>query len=346
MALVSWTLLLVSVLLHGVTGQTVNGCSYTKHPDGVAVACKGLSNFPSHFPNQTYMIGLCSLQTDEIPSYAFRGLRNLKSIEIMNSRISAIRKFAFYDFEGVEIIKVTNSSIKAIDTFAFSRMDGITKLVVHNSSVGQIARDAFSEISDVHEISFSHTTISCIKAGAFSYVRKVAVWSFRDNYIGTIETDAFFESTYAFFHLLGNKFENIMCGSVDVAVKHAMNEASVIGNTICCGCTVLWMLQPGRGFRMNQLLEGLSCANANAPGHNQSLPLSSLTSDDVPCEDEEERRRYSTSYCSYRPRVKVVQLGAARSSATKLVKAFHRADLMVFALLSLMSNHWLSSTDI
>ncbi|XP_064616705.1 slit homolog 1 protein-like [Liolophura sinensis] len=346
MALLSWTLLLACALFHGATSETVDGCSYTTHPDGIAVACKGLSKFPSHFPNQTYIIGICSLQTDEIPSYAFRGLRNLKSIEIMNSRIGAIRKFAFYDFDGVEIIKIANSSIKAIDTFAFSRMNGITKLAMHNSSVGQFQRDAFNEISDLHEISFSHMTISCIKAGAFSYIRKVAVWSFRDNYIGTIETDAFFESTFAFFHLYRNRFENIMCGSLDVAVKIAMNEASVIGNTICCGCNILWMLQPDRGFKMNQLLEGLSCVNANTMSNKEPLPLSSLSWEDPPCKDDEERRHYNTSYCPHLPRVEIVQLGAIRGSASQHFRTFHPANLVVLGLLILMSNHLLSQTDL
>ncbi|KAJ0051028.1 hypothetical protein NL108_012277 [Boleophthalmus pectinirostris] len=127
-----------------------------------------LTKFPEHLPPATEEL---RLNNNDLPvleaTGAFKGLKQLKKINLSNNKISEIEDGAFEGASSVVELHLTANHLESVRGAMFRGMDGLRMLMLRNNKISCIHNGSFTGLPHVRLLSLYDNQLSTILPGAF-----------------------------------------------------------------------------------------------------------------------------------------------------------------------------------
>uniref|UniRef100_A0A8C6NSN4 Slit homolog 1b (Drosophila) n=1 Tax=Nothobranchius furzeri TaxID=105023 RepID=A0A8C6NSN4_NOTFU len=127
-----------------------------------------LTKFPEHLPPSTEELRLNNndLSTLEATG-AFKGLSQLRKINLSNNKISEIEDGAFEGASSVVELHLTANHLESVRGGMFRGMEGLRMLMLRNNRISCIHNSSFTGLTNVRLLSLYDNQLSTILPGAF-----------------------------------------------------------------------------------------------------------------------------------------------------------------------------------
>uniref|UniRef100_A0A8C9ZK40 Slit homolog 1b (Drosophila) n=1 Tax=Sander lucioperca TaxID=283035 RepID=A0A8C9ZK40_SANLU len=126
-----------------------------------------LTKFPEHLPSSTEeRLNNNDLSVLEATG-AFKGLSQLKKINLSNNKISEIEDGAFEGASSVVELHLTANHLESVRGSMFKGMEGLRMLMLRNNKISCIHNGSFTGLSNVRLLSLYDNQLSTILPGAF-----------------------------------------------------------------------------------------------------------------------------------------------------------------------------------
>ncbi|XP_072319417.1 slit homolog 1 protein-like [Eucyclogobius newberryi] len=127
-----------------------------------------LTKFPEHLPPATEELRLNNNDLSVLEATgAFKGLKQLKKINLSNNKISEIEDGAFEGASSVVELHLTANHLESVRGSMFRGMDGLRMLMLRNNKISCIHNGSFSGLPHVRLLSLYDNQLSSILPGAF-----------------------------------------------------------------------------------------------------------------------------------------------------------------------------------
>ncbi|KAM7394699.1 hypothetical protein PAMP_021485 [Pampus punctatissimus] len=127
-----------------------------------------LTKFPEHLPSSTEELRLNNNDLSVLEATgAFKGLLQLKKINLSNNKISEIEDGAFEGASSVVELHLTANHLESVSGNMFKGMEGLRMLMLRNNKISCIHNGSFTGLTNVRLLSLYDNQLSTILPGAF-----------------------------------------------------------------------------------------------------------------------------------------------------------------------------------
>ncbi|AWP05133.1 putative slit -like 1 protein-like [Scophthalmus maximus] len=127
-----------------------------------------LTKFPEHLPSSTEELRLNNNDLSVLEATgAFKGLSQLKKINLSNNKISDIEDGAFDGASSVVELHLTANHLESVRGSMLKGMEGLRMLMLRNNRISCIHNGSFSGLTNVRLLSLYDNQLSTILPGAF-----------------------------------------------------------------------------------------------------------------------------------------------------------------------------------
>ncbi|XP_074484256.1 slit homolog 1 protein-like, partial [Sebastes fasciatus] len=127
-----------------------------------------LTKFPEHLPSSTEELRLNNNDLSVLEATgAFKGLAQLKKINLSNNKISEIEDGAFEGASSVVELHLTANHLESVRGSMLKGMEGLRMLMLRNNKISCIHNGSFTGLSNVRLLSLYDNQLSSILPGAF-----------------------------------------------------------------------------------------------------------------------------------------------------------------------------------
>ncbi|KAM6942391.1 LOW QUALITY PROTEIN: slit homolog 1b [Lycodopsis pacificus] len=127
-----------------------------------------LTKFPEHLPSSTEELRLNNNDLSVLEATgAFKGLSQLKKINLSNNKISEIEDGAFEGASSAMELHLTANHLESVRGGMFRGMEGLRMLMLRNNKISCIHNGSFTGLSNVRLLSLYDNQLSTILPGAF-----------------------------------------------------------------------------------------------------------------------------------------------------------------------------------
>uniref|UniRef100_A0A673B2L5 Slit homolog 1b (Drosophila) n=1 Tax=Sphaeramia orbicularis TaxID=375764 RepID=A0A673B2L5_9TELE len=127
-----------------------------------------LTKFPEHLPSSTEELRLNNNDLSVLEATgAFKGLSQLKKINLSNNKISEIEDGAFEGASSVVELHLTANHLESVRGSMFRGMEGLRMLMLRNNKISCIHNGSFTGLTNVRLLSLYDNQLSSILPGAF-----------------------------------------------------------------------------------------------------------------------------------------------------------------------------------
>ncbi|XP_071360831.1 slit homolog 1b [Trachinotus anak] len=127
-----------------------------------------LTKFPEHLPSSTEELRLNNNDLSVLEATgAFKGLSQLKKINLSNNKISDIEDGAFEGASSVVELHLTANHLESVRGSMLKGMEGLRMLMLRNNRISCIHNGSFTGLSNVRLLSLYDNQLSTILPGAF-----------------------------------------------------------------------------------------------------------------------------------------------------------------------------------
>uniref|UniRef100_A0A7N8XBP3 Slit homolog 1b (Drosophila) n=1 Tax=Mastacembelus armatus TaxID=205130 RepID=A0A7N8XBP3_9TELE len=127
-----------------------------------------LTKFPEHLPSSTEELRLNNNDLSVLEATrAFKGLSQLKKINLSNNKISEIEDGAFEGASSVVELHLTANHLESVRGSMFRGMEGLRMLMLRNNRISCIHNGSFTGLTNVRLLSLYDNQLSTILPGAF-----------------------------------------------------------------------------------------------------------------------------------------------------------------------------------
>ncbi|XP_072239710.1 slit homolog 1b [Leuresthes tenuis] len=127
-----------------------------------------LTKFPEHLPSSTEELRLNNNDLSVLEATgAFKGLSQLKKINLSNNKISEIEDSAFEGASSVVELHLTANHLESVRGSMFRGMEGLRMLMLRNNRISCIHNGSFTGLTNVRLLSLYDNQLSTILPGAF-----------------------------------------------------------------------------------------------------------------------------------------------------------------------------------
>lgn len=127
-----------------------------------------LTKFPEHLPPATEELRLNNNDLSVLEATgAFKGLKQVKKINLSNNKISEIEDGAFEGASSVVELHLTANHLESVRGSMFRGMDGLRMLMLRNNKISCIHNGSFTGLPQVRLLSLYDNQLSTILPGAF-----------------------------------------------------------------------------------------------------------------------------------------------------------------------------------
>uniref|UniRef100_A0A4W6EH69 Slit homolog 1b (Drosophila) n=1 Tax=Lates calcarifer TaxID=8187 RepID=A0A4W6EH69_LATCA len=127
-----------------------------------------LTKFPEHLPSSTEELRLNNNDLSVLEATgAFKGLSQLKKINLSNNKISDIEDGAFDGASSVVELHLTANHLESVRGSMFKGMEGLRMLMLRNNKISCIHNGSFTGLTNVRLLSLYDNQLSTILPGAF-----------------------------------------------------------------------------------------------------------------------------------------------------------------------------------
>ncbi|KAF3852765.1 hypothetical protein F7725_006120 [Dissostichus mawsoni] len=127
-----------------------------------------LTKFPEHLPSSTEELRLNNNDLSVLEATrAFKGLSQLKKINLSNNKISEIEDGAFDGASSVVELHLTANHLESVRGSMFRGMEGLRMLMLRNNKISCIHNGSFTGLGNVRLLSLYDNQLSTILPGAF-----------------------------------------------------------------------------------------------------------------------------------------------------------------------------------
>ncbi|XP_015225833.1 PREDICTED: slit homolog 1 protein-like [Cyprinodon variegatus] len=127
-----------------------------------------LTKFPEHLPPNTEELRLNNNDLSMLEATgAFKGLSQLKKINLSNNKISEIEDGAFEGASSVVELHLTANHLESVRGSMFKGMEGLRMLMLRNNRISCIHNSSFTGLSNVRLLSLYDNQLTTILPGAF-----------------------------------------------------------------------------------------------------------------------------------------------------------------------------------
>ncbi|CAG5945868.1 unnamed protein product, partial [Menidia menidia] len=127
-----------------------------------------LTKFPEHLPSSTEELRLNNNDLSVLEATgAFKGLSQLKKINLSNNKISEIEDGAFEGASSVVELHLTANHLESVRGSMFRGMEGLRMLMLRNNRISCLHNGSFTGLANVRLLSLYDNQLSTILPGAF-----------------------------------------------------------------------------------------------------------------------------------------------------------------------------------
>ncbi|XP_060923455.1 slit homolog 1 protein-like [Limanda limanda] len=127
-----------------------------------------LTKFPEHLPSSTEELRLNNNDLSVLEATgAFKGLTQLKKINLSNNKISDIEDGAFDGASSAVELHLTANHLESVRGSMFRGMEGLRMLMLRNNKISCIHNGSFTGLTNVRLLSLYDNQLSTILPGAF-----------------------------------------------------------------------------------------------------------------------------------------------------------------------------------
>nr|XP_057938540.1 slit homolog 1 protein-like [Doryrhamphus excisus] len=127
-----------------------------------------LTKFPEHLPPSTEELRLNNNDLSVLEATgAFKGLSQLKKINLSNNKISDIEDGAFDGASSVTELHLTANHLESVRGSMFRGMEGLRMLMLRNNKISCLHNGSFTGLTNVRLLSLYDNQLSAILPGAF-----------------------------------------------------------------------------------------------------------------------------------------------------------------------------------
>ncbi|XP_030282688.1 slit homolog 1b [Sparus aurata] len=127
-----------------------------------------LTKFPEHLPSSTEELRLNNNDLSVLEATgAFKGLSQLKKINLSNNKISEIEDGAFEGASAAAELHLTANHLESVRGSMFRGMEGLRMLMLRNNKISCIHNGSFTGLTNVRLLSLYDNQLSTILPGAF-----------------------------------------------------------------------------------------------------------------------------------------------------------------------------------
>ncbi|XP_034392503.1 slit homolog 1b [Cyclopterus lumpus] len=127
-----------------------------------------LTKFPEHLPPSTEELRLNNNDLSVLEATgAFKGLTQLKKINLSNNKISEIEDGAFEGASAAVELHLTANHLESVRGGMFKGTEGLRMLMLRNNKISCIHNGSFTGLSNVRLLSLYDNQLSSIQPGAF-----------------------------------------------------------------------------------------------------------------------------------------------------------------------------------
>uniref|UniRef100_A0A668AHN3 Slit homolog 1b (Drosophila) n=1 Tax=Myripristis murdjan TaxID=586833 RepID=A0A668AHN3_9TELE len=127
-----------------------------------------LTKFPEHLPSSTEELRLNNNDLSVLEATgAFKGLSQLKKINLSNNKISEIEDGVFEGAASVVELHLTANHLESVSGSMFRGMEGLRMLMLRNNRISCIHNGSFTGLANVRLLSLYDNQLSTILPGAF-----------------------------------------------------------------------------------------------------------------------------------------------------------------------------------
>ncbi|XP_041819743.1 slit homolog 1b [Chelmon rostratus] len=127
-----------------------------------------LTKFPEHLPSSTEELRLNNNDLSVLEATgAFKGLSQLKKINLSNNKISEIEDGAFEGASSAVELHLTANHLESVRGSMFRGMEGLRMLMLRNNKISCIHNGSFTGLTNVRLLSLYDNQLSTILPGAF-----------------------------------------------------------------------------------------------------------------------------------------------------------------------------------
>ncbi|XP_046473489.1 slit homolog 1 protein-like [Neodiprion pinetum] len=132
-------------------------------------------------PSNAERIKITNAMIPQLPADAFARFTNLRELLFYNCSIEDIDQFAFRGLRKLQLLTLVDNRIPIVRSAWFSELNALTKLQLARNSVTEIEADTFSHLQNLQELSLKDNKIDCIYTESLSPLKNLKVASFEEN---------------------------------------------------------------------------------------------------------------------------------------------------------------------
>ncbi|KAM9792195.1 LOW QUALITY PROTEIN: slit homolog 1 protein-like [Neosynchiropus ocellatus] len=145
-------------------------CPHKCRCEANVVDCSNLrlTKFPEHLPSSTEELRLNNNDLSVLEATgAFKGLTQLKKINLSNNKISEIEDGAFDGASSAVELHLTANHLEAVRGSMFRGAEGLRMLMLRNNRIGCVHNSSFTGLTNVRLLSLYDNQLTTILPGAF-----------------------------------------------------------------------------------------------------------------------------------------------------------------------------------
>ncbi|KAM5298287.1 LOW QUALITY PROTEIN: putative oxidoreductase PXDNL [Ctenodactylus gundi] len=119
-------------------------------------------------PRQTAVLDLRFNRIRELPSRAFRTLKNLNTLLLNNNQIRKISRTAFEGLENLLYLYLYKNEIQTLDRQTFKGLISLEQLYIYSNQLETLQPDTFGDLQKLERLFLHNNKLSKIPAGSFS----------------------------------------------------------------------------------------------------------------------------------------------------------------------------------
>ncbi|CAG9820314.1 unnamed protein product [Phaedon cochleariae] len=131
----------------------------------------------------------CNVETVE--AGAFKGVPQLKNVQISFSNLKKIRMGVFNPIETLELLRIHDNRIETIDDQAFANLTSLKKIYAGNNALSYWHSNWFRNSTNLQTMDFHNNKIRTLPRRAFATLPKLKRINLDWNEISAIESEAF-----------------------------------------------------------------------------------------------------------------------------------------------------------
>ncbi|OQV13915.1 Protein slit [Hypsibius exemplaris] len=166
-------------------------CSCNEALTTVDCSKRRLRNIPTPLPAQVEKLDLQGNALTLVQTDAFRGLKNLKILQLQDNQIDTIERGSFQDLLLLERLRLNRNNLRSLPDLLLGSLGQLNRLDLSDNQLQFIGRKWFVGSLRLRNLQLDHNQIRCIDSEAVRNLKDLQILTMNYNNLTTLAKDMF-----------------------------------------------------------------------------------------------------------------------------------------------------------